>query len=269
MHTVRAFLFLVVVFSNVSLLGQIDREWVKLDYNVIDSLVALDKNSPAEVCRFFSSPERDKLDLGFGWTTFHKRMPGGYASFDAYFYLYKDTIRSYVIKTWLPHTKELIEEYKLLYSRVMAIDNDGFYVFKYGKENILQPLDAYNRVGKRNSISDEMLQYMSPESGLEYGYRGGMANALLKNRSRFLQLKKHLSAEQVKAMMYSINPASRLTAIEYYLKNKDRFKITNETRDWIEVVYREVPEIYTMNGCLYGKRNSKELVAAMIEIKQQ
>ena len=52
MHTVRAFLLIVVVFSNVSLLAQIDRESVKLDYNVIDSLVALNKNNPAEVLQY-------------------------------------------------------------------------------------------------------------------------------------------------------------------------------------------------------------------------
>lgn len=268
MHTVRAWLFLVAVVSNVALLGQVNRDWVKLDYNSIDSMVALDKNNPAEVYRFFSSSERNKSDLGFGWTTFNKRIPGGCASFVAHFYLYKDTIKSYVIKAWLPSANELEEEYRLLFSRFMTTDYDKSYVFKYGEENILRPIEAYNQVGKTDSISDEILQYMSPESGLEYGYMGGYVNQFLKNRKRFLLLKKDLTEEQVKAMMYSINPASRLTAIEYYLKNKDRFKNTNEINDWIEVVYREVPEVDTMNGCYYSKENSRELVAAMIKIKQ-
>lgn len=269
MFTLRNILLLTIIFCSISSFAQGNRDWVKLDYTVIDSLAALDKNNPAEVYRFFSgSRRRDIIDMGFGWTFIQGQIGGGYGSFVARFYLYKDTVKAYVIKAWLPNDKELTKEYQALFSRVLTVHDDGYYALRYGKDNVLRPLDAYDQVGKRDSISNKLLQYMSPESGLEYGYRGGMAGALLKNRSAFLDLENNFTAGQVVAMMYSINPASRLTAIEYYLKNKHRFKITNETLDWIERVYQEVPEVYTMNGCLYGKENSKKLVAYMVKRKK-
>ena len=59
---------------------------------------------------------------------------------------------------------------------------------------------------------------MSPASGLYYGGRGGFSMNLLQNRELFMGLENKLTKELVIQLMYSINPASRLTAIEYYYK---------------------------------------------------
>jgi len=49
--------------------------------------------------------------------------------------------------------------------------------------------------------------------------------------------------------MYAINPASRLTAIEYYLKHKELFSSQEEINKWIGMNFKEIPKINTMRGC--------------------
>ena len=67
--------------------------------------------------------------------------------------------------------------------------------------------------------------------------------------------------------MYSINPVSRLTAIEYYLKNKQRFTNTKRIGKWIAKVFGEVPTIETIYGCLVTNENSKLLVEKFAKAK--
>ena len=60
--------------------------------------------------------------------------------------------------------------------------------------------------------------------------------------------------------MYSINPASRLTAVEYYYKNKDKFLNSIEINNWIDTIFTETPTIETLSGCVVRINNSRFLV---------
>jgi hypothetical protein len=108
---------------------------------------------------------------------------------------------------------------------------------------------------------------MSPTSGLEFGYRGGFGNVLLSNRKAFIGIQKKLTPDEVTTIMYAINPASRLTAIEYYLTHKDLFENTRAIDDWIRKVYAEKPTIQTMDGCIQYETNSKELVEEYVKAR--
>jgi hypothetical protein len=88
---------------------------------------------------------------------------------------------------------------------------------------------------------------MTPSSGTMYGYAGG--GVIMQNRKAFLQIKDSLTADQVVLLMYSINPASRLTAIEYYLQHEDLFSSRQVIDNWVGVVFKATPTIETMSGC--------------------
>ncbi len=88
---------------------------------------------------------------------------------------------------------------------------------------------------------------MTPNSGTMYGYAGG--GVIMQNRKAFLEIKDSLTNDQLVLLMFSINPASRLTAIEYYLKEKERFSSQQLIDKWIDLVFLEMQKIKTMLGC--------------------
>jgi hypothetical protein len=64
--------------------------------------------------------------------------------------------------------------------------------------------------------------------------------------------------------MYSVNPASRLTAFEYYFNHKSKFSHQAEIEAWIRKVYKALPMVTTMDGCMeehtYAKKRVEEYV---------
>ncbi|MBP9070077.1 MAG: hypothetical protein KBG47_11255, partial [Bacteroidia bacterium] len=107
--------------------------------------------------------------------------------------------------------------------------------------------------------------YMSPESGLLYGYKGN-SGYYFQNRQAFINIKKHLNTESVILLMYSINPASRLTAIEYYLNHKQDFSETNKIDNWVETIFKKFPQTNTLRGCIMGPVDTRQLVDNMRKI---
>jgi len=74
-------------------------------------------------------------------------------------------------------------------------------------------------------ISSTIKFYTSPFSGLLYGCRGGYGDLILNNRCHFNKIKDSLNTTQLIYIMKGLNPASRLTAVEYYLKYKSKFSL--------------------------------------------
>ena len=108
---------------------------------------------------------------------------------------------------------------------------------------------------------------MAPTSGDTYGFAGGLPVTTVYNRRLFNQLKDSLNTDQVIAMMYSINPVSRLTAIEYYFRNPKEYKSDKQVNKWIEKVFKEVPAIRTISGCIVSHENSRSLVEEFVKVK--
>ncbi len=261
------FIFLIACQPSYT---QVNSEWRKNDMDLIDSIIKLDKNQPREIERFFINRRYPiKPDtLGFGWVKLKKGIGAGYISIMADFYYFKDTIKTYILYAYLPHEDELIDEYKSTYLKFLPIVDNGKYSFKYNEQAILHPIDEFFSSKQTLDTSSNILGYMSPASGIIYGYAGGIANMTLQNRSLFNDVKANLRPNQVIEIMYSINPASRLTAIEYYLKNKKKFTNKILIDRWIEKVYKEFPKVETMSGCLGYQENSKKLVEMFSKFKR-
>jgi hypothetical protein len=75
------------------------------------------------------------------------------------------------------------------------------------------------------NINKLMRFYMSPYSGSMYVCRGGYGNLILSNRCIFKRIlnKQEIASKDVIFILNGVNLASRLTVIEYYYKNRNKF----------------------------------------------
>lgn len=99
---------------------------------------------------------------------------------------------------------------------------------------------------------------MTPTSGTMYGYAGG--GMIMQNRKAFLEIKDSLTNEQLILLLYSINPASRLTAIEYYWKRKGSLGNNEAIDKWVEQNFKEMPTVKSMSGCFSVTEETKSFV---------
>lgn len=236
--------------------------WVNLDNRLIKNLVKLDRNNPQTVEMFFINhkSKTQKENLGFGWTMWTPGIVGGYISISATFIYYHDSIVSYTISPQMPDEKGLVKRYKSWYQDSFVFETDKILPFSYNAAKIIRPLREYNGALITQTVPNKILDYMTPYTGTIYGYDGGYGGHLLQNRKAFLQIKDSLINDQVVFLMYSINPASRLTAIEYYLKHKDSFSDTTVIDEWVEKNFKELPTVETLFGCIGESIDTRTLV---------
>ena len=206
--------------------------------------------------------------LGFGYFKKSYGISGGYIAISCDFYFKKDSVISYVLKPRLPRKNRKKKKYLKWYNNKFEVTESQEIKPKfYNYDVIKSPLEQY----KGTIFSDEQIDlYMSPESGLYYGGRGGFGMSLLQNRALFMKLESKLTKEIAIQLMYSKNPASRLTAIEYYYKHPDLFeKEKPEIDKWIKIVFKNVPYIKTLRGCIGGMESSEKLTKEYSQIKTE
>ena len=253
-NKMRKFLIAILMLQVGNLYAQ-NPFWEAKDKKLIKEIVEL-VDSPQALDKYFSA--RDTFDLGFDYHLKQGYASGGYISIRCDLYFYKGSLISYVLRPELPEKKRKRKKYLKWYNGQFEVTGDMAIKPKYYNYDIIKkPLQDYNR----KWINDEQISYyMSPESGLLYGGRGGFSNNLLRNRALFIELKDKLDKEVVIQLMYSKNPASRLTAIEYYYKNPDLFIQEKEELDkWIEIIFEQSPNILTMDGCFVKEKKSKKI----------
>ncbi|WP_420320532.1 hypothetical protein [Flagellimonas sp.] len=254
----RNFLIIILIFQVGNIHSQ-NPFWTDKDKRLIKKIVEL-VDSPNKLNEYFSEKNKSPRNsrLGFGYWTKSSRIGAGYIGISCDFYFFKDSLISYVLKPELPEKKRKKKKYLEWYSNKFEVIDDLQIKPKYYNYDIFKkPLKQFNG----ELIKDEQIAYyMSPESGLYYGGGGGFSMNLLQNRKLFKELESSLNKEAVIQLMYSKNPASRLTAIEYYFRNPELFIQEKENLDkWTEIVFLQVPFIRTLNGCIGGMENSKEI----------
>lgn len=238
--------------------------WVHLDKVLIKKTIRLDKNNPKDVEAFFlkngdeGGPLSRPENLGFGWKARKLSIGGGYVSISAYFIYFQDSIISYILTPGIPEENRLKKRYKRWYTPFFPSLTNNVLPVRYNEELIQSPIKQYDFPFDFKAASDSVRRYMSPESGTLYGYRGELG--YFRNRQAFIDIRKRLTKESVVLLMYSINPASRLTAIEYYMNHKQEFSNTNKIDSWIEIIFKELPNIPTLQGCIMRPVDSRQLV---------
>jgi len=235
--------------------------WINADKKLITAITNLDKNNPKEIEQYFKNQRIQKCDstkenLGFGWKVWSPGIGSGYIAISAIFYYYNDSIVSYSMTPQLPEEKGLFQRYKKWYKNYFEYSDSSIQTFRFNESSILKPLKEYE--GNINSISSEILNYMAPNSGTMYGYAGG--GIIQQNRTAFDKIKSYLTNEELVILLYSINPASRFTAIEYYWKHKERFGKQESIDEWIEQNFKEIPTFKSTSGCFAVTEETRSYV---------
>jgi len=261
----RRLISILTLFLFVQTASACNPFWVHIDKKLIRNIVQLDRNNPQAVEEYFRTQKIQKCDtakenLGFGWTMWTPGIGGGYIGISATFIYYHDSIISYIINPEMPDEKGLIKRYKNWYKNSFSFELGKIQPFSYNLDSILRPLKEYNGTLTSKTVPRKIVQYMTPNSGTMYGYAGGYPGDLLKNRRRFFEIRDSLTNDQVIFLMYSINPASRLTAIEYFLRHKDSFTNQQALEAWIEKNFTETPKVETLFGCFRELWDTKTLV---------
>lgn len=231
--------------------GQVNTVSLPTDTILVKQAAAI-KDKPIQLENFFKSYKRftfPKTDtLGFGWISKTYFVFGKNIFFTCDFFYQDNTLKSYCLK---------VTAYKLAYrklrSRYFTPDMAKTYIYLYNERILLEPLKGYR--GNKHILSKTIRKYMSPNSGLIYSCR-----TLEQNRITFEQIKDSLSPDQIVAIMYAINPVSRLTAFEYYLNNKEKFTRYQHLDKWIKSVFKELPTIPLHAGDLVVSKNATQAV---------
>ena len=244
---------------------KIHEDWVQADRNFLREVINKLKQQPLEIDVVLLTSDKTKEKLGFGYDYIAGSNGKGYVSIFYQFVYYNNQLVSFKLNPEMPDNKKLIPIYKKIYEGIFDFDlKNQVLPYYYDLAKVDSTLPGLQ---SNIEISKEMKFYMTPYSGILYGDRGGYANSLTINRKHFLTIAAELNANNCLILLYSINPASRLTAFEHYLLNIDKF--TKEEKEIIErrmhIVFDELPSIKTMYGCMVTDVRSRDRVNSLVE----
>ena len=247
--------------------NSLEKDWIKKDLEFAKKIKeVLESNSKENI---LNAIPINKTHKKFKLINEHVSINESYGK--GYFGIFYD----YVLKNdSLISYKLSINRKKILYIKKYGIDlrdlffydkEENAYIYLYNVDEVSKP---YKEIKGFESTNDKIKFYMSPFSGTRYGCRGGYGNIIIDNRCAFKQIENDLTTEDIFYILHSINPASRLTAVEYYYKNTDRFneKEQEDIEIIIENIYEELgDEIEVLSGdiVLYG--NPRDAVKRQLE----
>ena len=243
----------------------INENWITKDSLFLSELTDILKNNESDIIDILKIGKDDRrTELGFGFEQIEEKIGKGYAGIFYNLILKEGEVISYEFTPNLPSNKNLTERYLKLYSGIFEI-NENIINKRYF--NITEMESPLKNMNSNISLNENLKFLMTPFSGTRYGYSGGYGGSIFKNRAIFLEEYKNITPEVCLILMNSINPGTRLMAIEYYMKNKSDFKNQDLINNWIDEVYSELPTIETLEGCLVMQRDSKELVSEYVKRK--
>jgi hypothetical protein len=266
---VKKCIFLVIgLLYSLSSLGQskedtaiIKPQLIEKNSLFVKKLAHVYKNTPANILPLFNAVDRKSNDLGFNYCSVRGIYEIGYLSIRYHFIFFKDKLISYELSSLLPFDDRLTKRYLKICSLLFKPDNNYFtkpIYYKY--DEMVKPLRANIR---QYSTEKKILFLMTPYSGEIYGVYAvmGYASILLENRRNYNAIKDRITPEIEFMLLYSKNPATRLSAIEYYYQHPEQF-VTNKDRyeKTIEAIYAESPLIETVVSGHTTTQNAEEMV---------
>ncbi len=228
------------------------------DRKVIKGILRLPKADARTVEQYFKKHDKDTVreNLGFGWTVWKAGVSGWDIAIGATFYYDRDSLVSYSLTPNYSEQKGKLKRQQKRLCSVFQVLNDTAQSYVFNQSALLAPLKNYP--GHLYRPPTAIGQYMSPLSGTEYGYTNMVG--ILKNRKAFNAIKDSLTNEQIICMMYAVNPASRLTAIEHYWRLKERFGERPDLDAWVEQNFAVFPEMSIYGSCNNQKIDTGSLV---------
>ncbi len=249
-------LILILTFNySFSQKTKIIKEWVMKDTLFISQVTKAYNTSTKKLFEVLEVDDDELEKLGYDYYLRTGSNGKGYISFEYKILYFKNKIIAYELLVNIPsESRKTKNLYKEKLSKLFDI-NDNFKVkpIKLGIEK------AFKSLKSKMDIPIEIEKIMSPFVGITYGGYCGFAGRLLPNREIF---NKVINASNCQFLLYSINPASRIMAVEYFYCNRSSFNSAQiiEIEKRIIEIEKQVPLTRTCSGCIYGKDLTKEIV---------
>lgn len=263
-HCLIIMVILVIAIDKVDgQSGRIEPGWIKQDSIFIDNLAKAYKRNPTNIEGLLSSNKNKPDNLGFGYYSISSGTGRGYVSIFYQFIYYKNRLVSYRLDPQMPDDSRLTNRYFKFYNKLFKVNKyrlpESLY---YDYEGMTKPLNNF-KTAVQNS---DVLFFMTPYSGTIYGDYGGIGSTILDNRVNYLRIKRIITPEICELLLYSKNPATRLSAIEYYYQNPSKFfKYKDKLKNRVKVIFNELPVVTTMSADLEVTESAKVLVNKFVK----
>lgn len=252
--------FLSITFLFISLTFSLNGagchpSWQKKDKALILELVSLDFADPKAITTFFDEGNSNNggvlnENLGFGWIKKNKVRHGGYISIRATFFYDQTDVVSYEIYAELPKQKLLIKKYKKWYGNKFKETNSHLMPYSFNMAELFKPVVSYAGSYTYDSLSPQAKNFIAERGPETYQAK----------RVEFFQVCDQFTTDEILLLMFSKNPSIRFCAIEYYIRNKEKFTDQEQIEAWMKKCFQQNPFIKIHEGCFADYESSKETV---------
>lgn len=250
----------------------IEEEWVAADSINIARMIEIIRTSPREVLALDVFSRRDYEDLGYGYSMHETVTEGGYVATRLQIILKDGKPISFAATPRMPEGyKPLYERYREFYKPLFAFDSRGNpQTFFWNYKAVALPMGdssyslRFQRQVFKNPLREKLELLMSPYSGTEYGCGTRSGNSIPTNRELFEEVMPAMNYLMATCLLRSINPATRLTAIEYLQRfHTAKFDRRPMQKD-VKKIYRSHPKAKTVDGFERRFEDSEALVKRFI-----
>ncbi|MDG5493244.1 hypothetical protein [Psychroserpens sp. SPM9] len=263
-NTTRNFILIIIVLGicNISFSQktEVEKYYVRVDTLFISQLTEAYKKSTEELLKTLEVKNDRRENLGFGYQLKESGKGVGSISFNYKILYYKNEVIAYELSTYIKANKsrKLKKLYKERLSTMFEV-NDDYKVepIYFGLDKANEPLDGIEKRTENKSTD-----LINPFAGIIFGNRCGYGMSVLNNRKLFDEIIKNENCEY---LLYSINPATRLMAVEFYYCNLTNF--SENQKKSIELRIEELKKVplLTRNcyGCIVGSELTEKTITEL------
>jgi hypothetical protein len=252
--------------------SMIEEEWVAADSMNIARMINTIRTSPKEILSLDVFSRKDYEDLGYGYAMHETVTEGGYVATRLQVVLKDGKPISFAATPRMPYGyKSLQDRYRAFYEPLFKFDSHGSpQTFYWNYKAVAMPMGdssytlRFQKQVFQNPLREKLELLMSPYSGTEYGCGTRSGNSIPMNREIFEEVMPAMNYLMATCMLRSINPATRLTAIEYLQRfHTEKFDRRPMQKD-IKKIYRSHPKAKTVDGFERRFEESEALVKRFI-----
>lgn len=252
--------------------SMIEEEWVEADSINIARMIAVIRTSPKDVLTLDVFARKDFEDLGYGYSMHETVTEGGYVATRLQVILKDGRPISFAATPRMPYGyKTLYDRYRAFYEPLFKFDTHGTpQTFYWNYKAVALPFGdssyalRFQKQVFQNPLREKLELLMSPYSGTEYGCGTRSGNSIPTNRELFEDVMPAMSYLLATCLLRSINPATRLTAIEYLQRHHSEKFLRKPMQRDVKKIYRSHPKAKTVDGFERRFEDSEALVKRFI-----
>lgn len=272
----RIIFLLLTIVSPITLSAQsekIEWEWVREDSASIALMIGIMQERPLDILSMDALPGSEAEDLGFGYSLRETMTSGAYVTTKLQIVLKHGVPVSFAAIPRMPFPyRKLQKNYRKFYAPLFKFDKSGaplpFYWRMGTVASAIDDSTVFRRLAPRFPLktpSREQLEFlMSPYSGIDYGCGGRMGSDPYENRQLFNQLRPVMTYRIAVVLLRSINPATRLMALEFMRQAfPKKLELKALSRD-VESTLKHFPMVMTRQDGMRRLENARTLLEKFI-----